>query len=120
LRPIVELLQRQIRSGPLINIDESPLQVLKEPGRKNTSKSYMWVFCGGPPDKPSVLYRYQPTRSGKVALDFLQDYRGYIQSDDFSGYDYLGQKKHIVRLGCWAHVRQPISTREWRGTCSQW
>ena len=96
--PIVELLQRQIRYGPLINIDESPLQVLKEPGRKNTSKSYMWVFCGGPPDKPSVLYRYQPTRSGKVALNFLDDYRGYIQSDDFSGYDHLGLKKDIVHL----------------------
>jgi hypothetical protein len=28
-------------------MDETPLQVLKEPGRANTSKSYMWVFCGG-------------------------------------------------------------------------
>ncbi len=104
--PLVELLQDEIRSGPLINIDESPLQVLKEPGRKNTSKSYMWVFCGGPPEHPAVLYRYQPTRSGKVALSFLDDYRGYIQSDDFSGYDYLGQKQDIVHLECFAHVRR--------------
>lgn len=53
----------------------------------------MWVFCGGLPDNPSVLNQYQPTRSGKVALDFFENYRGYIQSDDFSGYDYLGQKR---------------------------
>ncbi len=104
--PVVELLENQICSGPLINIDESPLQVLNEPGRKNTSKSYMWVFCGGPPDKPAVLYRYYPTRSGKVALDFLDDYSGYIQSDDFSGYDHLGRKNNIIHLGCWAHVRR--------------
>jgi transposase len=104
--PVIEMLEGQIRSGPLINIDESPLQVLNEPGRKNTSKSYMWVFCGGPADRPAVLYRYQPTRSGKVALNFLDDYSGYIQSDDFSGYDHLGRKNNIVHLGCWAHVRR--------------
>lgn len=39
--PLVELLEHEIRSGPLIQMDESPLQVLKEPGRANTSKSYM-------------------------------------------------------------------------------
>lgn len=58
--PIIDVLQNEIRFGPLVNIDESPLQVLKEPGRKNTTRSYMWVFCGGAPDSPSVLYRYQP------------------------------------------------------------
>ena len=104
--PLVELLEHEIRSGPLIQMDESPLQVLKEPGRANTSKSYIWVFCGGRRDRPTVLYRYRPTRSGKVALKFLDDYRGYIQSDDYDGYDYLGKKKSIKHLLCWAHVRR--------------
>jgi transposase len=107
--PIIEMLQNQIRSGPWINIDESSLQVLKEPGRKNTTKSYMWVFCTGPPNSPCVLYRYQPTRSGKVALGFLENYRGYIQSDDYKGYDHLGRKEGIVHLGCWAHARRRFS-----------
>jgi len=104
--PLLDLLQDQIRSGPLINMDESPLQVLKEPGRANTSKSYMWVFCGGQIDHPTVLYQYHPTRSGEAALQFLDDYQGYIQSDDYNGYDYLARKKAIVHLGCWAHVRR--------------
>ena len=50
--PLYELLQYEIRGGPLINIDETTLQVLKEPNRANTSKSYMWVFCGGDPKHP--------------------------------------------------------------------
>jgi len=104
--PLLDLLQDQIRSGPLINMDESPLQVLKEPGRANTSKSYMWVFCGGWTGHPTVLYQYHPTRSGEAALQFLDDYQGYIQSDDYNGYDYLARKKAIVHLGCWAHVRR--------------
>jgi hypothetical protein len=103
---LIDLLRGQIRSGPLINIDESPLQVLNEEGRKNTSKSYMWVYRGGQPNRPVLLYEYQRTRSGKTALEFLDNYHGYIQSDDFSGYDHLDQKPDIVHLGCWAHARR--------------
>jgi transposase len=103
---LIDLLLSEIRSGPLIGIDESPLQVLKEAGRKNTSTSYMWVFRGGSPERPVLLYEYQRTRSGKTALEFLTDYKGYIQTDDFSGYDHLDQKPGIVHLGCWAHARR--------------
>jgi transposase len=103
---LIDLLLSEIRSGPLIGIDESPLQVLKEAGRKNTSTSYMWVFCGGSPERPVLLYEYQRTRSGKTALEFLTDYKGYIQTDDFSGYDHLDQNPGIVHLGCWAHARR--------------
>ena len=98
--------ESEIRSGPLINIDETPLQVLNEAGRDNTSKSYMWVYRGGQPDRPMLLYQYQRTRSGRVALEFLNDYHGYIQSDDFTGYDHLDQNPNIVHLGCWAHARR--------------
>ena len=103
---LIDLLQEEIRSGPLIGIDESPLQVLNEAGRHNTTKSYMWVYRGGQPDHPVMLYQYHRTRSGKSALAFLDDYHGYIQSDDFSGYDHLDQNPNIVHLGCWAHVRR--------------
>jgi transposase len=103
---LINLLQDEIRGGPLIGIDESPLQVLNEAGRANTTKSYMWVFRGGAPDRPTLLYQYQRTRSGRVALEFLKDYHGYIQSDDFSGYDHLDQNPNIVHLGCWAHARR--------------
>ena len=105
-QPIIELLQQEIRSGPVINIDESPFQVLKEPGRSDTTKSYMWVFCGGPLDAPAVLYQYHPTRSGKVVHDMLADYLGYVQSDGYSGYDQLSQKEGIIHLGCLIHARR--------------
>jgi transposase/uncharacterized coiled-coil protein SlyX len=104
--PILELIANAIRGGPLINIDESPFQVLKEPGRSNTTKSYMWVFCGGDPDRRAVMYRYHPTRSGQVPLDFLGDYKGYVQSDAFAGYDQVGRKDGITHVGCLVHVRR--------------
>jgi transposase len=106
-RPLIGMLQQEIRSGPLINVDETTLQVLKEPGRRNTSKSYMWVYRGGDVDHPALVYEYHPSRSGQVAMDFIgSDYQGYVQSDAFSGYDRLEQNPGIVHLGCWAHARR--------------
>jgi transposase len=106
-RPLIELLVGQIRSGPYINIDETTLQVLGEPGKSNTSKSYVWTYRGGDPHKPCFVYQYHPTRSGQVAIDFIgKNYHGYVQTDDFSGYSRFEGKKHIVHMGCWAHSRR--------------
>ncbi|MHC1726757.1 MAG: IS66 family transposase [Syntrophobacteraceae bacterium] len=105
--PAMDLLYKQLRSGPLINIDETPVQVLKEPGRANTTKSYMWVFRGGPPDKPVVIFRYSSTRSGEIPREVLQGYRGYCRTDAFSGYDGLEQAIEGVQLvGCFVHARR--------------
>jgi transposase len=105
--PVMDLLYRELHAGPLINVDETPIQVLKEPDRENTTKSYMWVFCGGPPEKPVFIYRYSPTRSGEVPREVLQGYRGYCQTDAFSGYDGLEQAIEGLELvGCFAHARR--------------
>ena len=105
-KPLIELLWREILSGPVINMDETPVQVLNEPGRANTSKSYMWVFRGGEIKQPAVLFRYDPSRSGKFLLKELEDYSGYIQTDGYQGYDVLGNRSGIIHMGCWAHVRR--------------
>jgi transposase len=66
----------------------------------------MWVYRGGNPQKPVLIYQYQPTRSGQVPLKFLDGYRGYVQSDAYSGYNTLGRQPGIKLVGCWAHVRR--------------
>ena len=104
--PLIELLHNQIRSGPLINMDETPVQVLNESGRKNTSKSYMWVARGGPPGQPVVLFYYGPGRGGDVAREIVGDFKGYLQTDGYAGYNNPGQQDGIVHVGCLAHVRR--------------
>jgi len=106
LEPLLELLREQIRAGPYVQIDETTLQVLKEPGREPESKSYMWVYRGGEPEKPSLIYQYYPSRSGDVPFEFLSDYEGYVQTDGYKGYDKLGRKPGILMLGCWSHARR--------------
>jgi len=108
-RPLLDCLAEEIRSGPLIGIDETTVQVLQEPGRSNTSKSYMWVFRGGDPDKPALIYQYHPTRAGDVAADFINSYKGYVQTDGYAGYGGLDHKPGLIHIGCWAHARRKFA-----------
>ncbi len=86
LSPLLPLLKNHIVSSSYIQADETTLQVLNEPGRINTRKSYMWVFKGGPPDKPGVIFEYHETRAGTAADVFLENFIGALQSDAYSGY----------------------------------
>ncbi len=105
-QPLLNLFIDEVSSGPYINIDETTLQVLREPGRDPTSKSYMWVFRRGDPEKPVLVFEYHPTRSGDVARAFLRGFKGYVQTDGYAGYDFLDDDKDICHLGCLAHVRR--------------
>ena len=103
---LVELMLDHVRAGPMIEMDETTVQVLGERERANTSKSYMWVMLGGDVQHPVLLYRYHPTRSKEVPKRYLGGYRGYLKSDGYSGYDEIGGADGIIHVGCWAHARR--------------
>lgn len=104
--PLLDRLHAALLAGDIINMDETPLQVLKEPGRKNTTKSYMWVTRGGTEKCPVVLFRYAPSRAGEVAEKIIGDFKGFLQTDGYAGYNALGDREGITHLGCLVHVRR--------------
>ena len=106
VQPLPNLLADAILEGPVIGADETVLQVLEEPGRTARQRSYMWVFLGGVPEQRAVLYQYRPTRSGTVAVEFLQGYRGGVQCDGFDGYNRLETLPGLTLYGCMAHARR--------------
>jgi hypothetical protein len=103
--PLVNLLHKNILAESYAQADESPIQVLKEPGRKDTSKSYLWVYRGG----SNVIFDYQQTRGGYHAQTFLQGFKGYLQTDAYSGYYFTEKIIDIIHLGCMAHARRPFA-----------
>ncbi len=108
-QPLLDLLENELLSGSFINIDETTVQVLKEAGRDPTSKSYMWVFRRGDPQKSVLLYQYHPTRAGDVAHTFLGTFKGTVQTDGYGGYNFLDEKKDVHHIGCWAHARRKFT-----------
>ncbi|MFV9616412.1 MAG: IS66 family transposase [Gammaproteobacteria bacterium] len=114
LSPLLQLMRQILYQGDVLHIDETRLQVLNEPDRENTQQSYMWVYKGGPVDKPVILYQYADSRRAQVPVDFLYpepgtqaDHSLTLMSDGYSGYNALsrhaGIKRHAV---CWAHARR--------------
>ncbi len=104
--PLIEIFLDEIRAGPVVQMDETRLQVMKELGRANTTNSFMWVIRGGPPENPVIVYRYHPTRSARIPLQYLSEYEGFLHSDGYEGYEKAGALPGIVHAGCWAHVRR--------------
>ncbi|MBF0415799.1 MAG: transposase [Magnetococcales bacterium] len=62
IQPLINLLRDHMLDHGIIQMDETGVQVLKEPGRPATSKSFMWVQRGGAPDKRIILFDYDPSR----------------------------------------------------------
>ena len=106
LQPLLNLMRDTLLDGPFLHVDETVVQVLKEAGKTPTSNSYMWVQTGGPPGRPVVVFDYDASRSGQVPLRLLHDYRGYVMTDGYSGYNELMRTDGIEQLICWAHVRR--------------
>jgi len=104
--PLIELFLDEIRAGLVMQMDGARLQVMKELGRADTAQSFMWVMRGGPPGKPVILYRYHPSRSASIPLQYLSGYKGHLQTDGYEGYAEVGSLPGIVHVGCWAHARR--------------
>lgn len=105
-KPMMDLLRKEIMSGFLVNVDETPFRVLNGENGKDDSSSYMWVFRGGPPDAPALIFHYSPTRSGSVPKTFFKEFSGYVQTDGYAAYDFLDDLKGVRHAGCWAHARR--------------
>lgn len=105
-RPLMAALDEQLHGGPTLQIDETTVQVLREPGRANTTRSYVWVARGGQPAAPVLVYRYEPSRAARVAAEIIGDFQGYVQTDGYEGYERPCRQPGIRHVGCWAHVRR--------------
>ncbi len=106
VQPLANLMQECLLKGPLIQMDETRVQVLNEPQRSSISLSYMWVQRGGPLGIDIVLFHYAPTRSAQVPVELLDGYAGYLQVDGYEGYNAVCHNPDITRVGCMAHARR--------------
>ena len=104
LDPIVQVFRNELLKAQHIHADETPVQVLNEPGRKNTTESYMWLYCSGIHEEHQVrIFDYKPGRSGKYPREFLQGFKGFLHTDAYAGYEKVSG---ITRCFCWSHLRR--------------
>ncbi len=101
--PFYKRMHETLLQQDIVLADETTLQVLKEPGKAPSSKSYVWLYRTGKYSTPIVLYEYQPSREKKHPENFLKNYKGYLLTDGYQGYDNVPD---VILCGCWAHARR--------------
>ena len=116
LKPMEQILMNHIKSGPVMNMDETTVKVLKyenAEANKNRQKSYMWLACGGPVEQKAVIYRYYESRNPKFIKPFINGFQGWLQTDEYGGYEAALEEHSklypddlIIHVACMAHVRR--------------
>jgi hypothetical protein len=101
LDKLEEALKNQLNNIHLLQVDETTVKVLKP-----ETKGYMWVYHSYGANNKFVLFDYNDSRCSAVVNTTLENYTGILQSDGYSGYNSIGSKRDVIRIGCWAHCRR--------------
>lgn len=106
LHIMTDFFHRKLLERKFLMMDETPIQVLKEPERRAQTKSYVWLMRSGEDGLPPIIYySYSPTRAGSNAVDLLEGITpgAYVMVDGYTGYNKL---KGVTRCCCYAHIRR--------------
>lgn len=106
LKPMYDYFHQELKKRRFLMMDETPIQVLHEDGRRAQTKSYFWVLRTGEDGlHPILLFQYTPTRAGENASQFLEGIEPgfYLMADGYQGYNQLKASK---RCCCYAHIRR--------------
>ena len=108
--PLLDMMWQDLSRSPVIRMDETRVQVLKEPGKTPQSQSYMWVTYAYRDRRPILLFRYHPGREGAMAWRMLEGFSGFLQTDGYAGYKAVGERAGITHVACWAHIRREFKS----------
>jgi len=110
LEPLAEAIHRHVINGQAIFADDTTTQMLN-PGAKKTKTARMWAYVrderpwgGGAP--PAAWYQFTPDRRGKWPAQHLEDFKGWMHADGYSGFNELYRKGHVEEVACMAHIRR--------------
>jgi len=107
VQPMINLLRDVLLDDDLVFGDETGVQVLKEPGRRPQTKSYMWVQMNGS-GPPVRLFSYAPGRGTQHAEKLYAGIKkgAALMTDGYALYDGIAAANQLVHLGCWSHARR--------------
>lgn len=115
LKPIVTAMKEDLLSDAVLHTDDTIVPVL-EPGRGSTRDGRLWVYLR---DKrfanPCAVYDYTPTRNKDGPLTWLRNYQGYLQADEYAGYEGLYTSGKVIPVSCWSHARRKFTDIEKTG-----
>lgn len=121
LEPLVAKLRESIFSSSYIHGDDTPVKVLA-PGTGKTKVGRIWTYVRDgrsyvDRSPPAVCYFYSSDRKGERPLEHLENFKGTLHADAYSGYDNymritLSMNQHVGLIlgGNFMKLQLPVTT----------
>lgn len=111
LEPIAARQMDRIRAGPVMQLDDTPVQCQGGKGSRHF-QAYLWTFVN--PEVDGVAYRFTPGRASDRIAEVLGDFAGFLVGDGYSGNKAAAEKVpgQVVMAGCWAHTTRKFRDAE--------
>jgi len=108
LMPLYNLLKDSIIDYDIASMDATTLQVLDEPDRKATTKSYVYCFRGGGKGEEAIMYAYNEKEHKAFVANWFTGFKGYVHSDADSFFSALYARENVNAVLCNTHSRRRI------------
>jgi transposase len=103
LEPVVGAMRKELLAGSYIQADETPVDVQMHDKRGKNHQAYLWQY--GTPGG-STIFDFRMSRGRAGPAQFLGNFEGILQTDDYIAYERgIGGPK-MVHAGCWSHARR--------------
>lgn len=104
LQPLHAALRCVVLRSSYLQADETGIAVQDRTKHGTTHKGYMWGLHA--PLLKAVYFEYHKGRGQEHCGEMLDDFSGYLQTDDYQVYQKHKQRDDVVPLACWAHTRR--------------
>jgi transposase len=104
LKPVYRVIREDLLRRNYLQADETPIRYLDPDVKGKSQQGYLWTYSrpGG-----DVLFEWRVSRSREGPKEFLEKFRGKLQTDGFSAYESLAKERDdLTLIGCWAHTRR--------------
>ena len=104
IEPVYNLHCKKVLNTNYLNADETTIKVLDKDKKGTTHQGYYWVYYDT--QRKLALFDYQPGRGAIYPQSMLHNFKGYLQSDGYDGYETFDKIEGVITLCCWAHARR--------------
>ena len=104
ITPLYEALRKLVLESNYLHADESPIKVLDKTKKGTTHRGYFWVYQNSV-DR-LVFFDYREGRGREGPQEMLKDFKGHLQTDAYSVYDFFKKQQGIIVMHCMAHARR--------------
>ena len=104
ITPLYDALVKQILQSDYLHADETPIKVLDKKKKGETHRGYYWVYHNS--IDRLVMFDYREGRGREGPMEILKDFKGHLQTDGYTVYNYFKDKPDVTLIHCMAHARR--------------